>query len=236
MVSRLWRDDPDAFWKFLRPAASPVVLALAPGSVSYGRERLPTGGGGAVVAANQLAALDSALISLFFPRPIYWMSKVELFEEPLLRPMLEWTGSFPIRRGAADREGLRRACNIVRTGHVVGVHLEGTRQRFGYPGEMKAGALWIALREGVPIIPCGIESFQWSLQNRRRCAVVWGDAIETDQLPRGREGLAQALELVGPEVVRLWRLAGEAVAKGFPESLSDDACRSGWVRPAEAHS
>jgi 1-acyl-sn-glycerol-3-phosphate acyltransferase len=236
MVSRLWRDDPDAFWKFLRPAASPVVLALAPGSVAYGRERLPAGSGGAVVAANQLAALDSVLISVFFPRPIYWMSKVELFEEPVLGTMLEWTGSFPIRRGSPDREGLRHACDGVRAGHVVGVHLEGTRQRFGYPGEMKGGALWIALRERVPVIPCGIESFQWSLQNRRRCAVVWGDPIETDGLPRGREGLTRAMDLVVPEIVRLWRLAGEAVTEGFPDTLSDGARRSGWVRPGEARS
>jgi 1-acyl-sn-glycerol-3-phosphate acyltransferase len=197
-------------------------------------ERVPADRG-AVVAANQLASLDSALIAVFCPRPVYWMSKIELFEVPLLDDVLSWVGSFPIHRGAADRDGLRHACELVRAGHVVGVHLEGTRQKFGYPGEMKGGGLWIALRERAPVIPCGIESFQWSLRSRRSCAVVWGDPIALDGLPRGREGLGRATDLVVPEIVRLWRLAGEAVAAGLPPELPDGSRRSGRILVENGH-
>jgi len=102
-----------------------------------------------------------------------------------------------------------------------------TWQRFGHPGPMLPGGLMIALQEGVPVIPCGVDTFGWSPTNRRKCAVVWGDAMKLDGLPRNRRGYAEAAEIVGAEIVRLWRLAAEASTAGLPPELPDGAKRSG---------
>ncbi len=108
---------------------------------------------------------------------------------------------------------------------MVGVHVEGTRQRLGYPGEVKIGGMMIAMQEGVPVIPCGVETFRWSPRNRRGCAVVWGEPISLEGLRRNRAGYEEAMEMVRAEIVRLWRQAAEAVATGFPPELSDGTKR-----------
>jgi 1-acyl-sn-glycerol-3-phosphate acyltransferase len=144
---------------------------------------------------------------------------------PFVGDVLSWTGAFPVRRGAGDRESLRQAREIAREGHMVGVFVEGTRQRFGYPGAVLPGAMMIALQEGVPIVPAGIYSFGWTKNNRQPCAVVWGDPIDLDGLPRSGRGYKQAADIVGADIIRLWRQAGEAIAARFPTELPDGARR-----------
>ena len=85
----------------------------------------------------------------------------------------------------------------------------------------------VAIQEGVPVIPLGLDTFGWSPRNRRKCAVVWGEPMRVDDLPRNRKGYAEGGERVGAEIVRLWRLAAEAAAAGLPEELPDGARRSG---------
>jgi 1-acyl-sn-glycerol-3-phosphate acyltransferase len=223
-IPKLWREDPEVLWPYARLFVSPTTLWLAP-SYGYGLERVPPEGGG-VVAVNHLSAIDPPLIGSLSPRTIFYMAKVELLSMPLVGDILMWTGAFPVRRGEGDRESLRQAREIARDGHMVGVFVEGTRQRFGYPGEVLPGAMMIALQEQVPIVPCGVYSFGWSPTNRMPCAVVWGDPIDVSGLPRSGRGYKQAAGIVGAEISRLWRLAGEAIAAGFPDELADGSGRT----------
>jgi 1-acyl-sn-glycerol-3-phosphate acyltransferase len=108
---------------------------------------------------------------------IFYIAKAEILEIPVVWEALAWTGGFPVRPRRERPEGLRMARELVREGHVVGVFVEGTRQRFGYPGAVHSGAPRIALKEGVPLIPAGIETFGWSRRNRRACCVIWGEPI-----------------------------------------------------------
>jgi 1-acyl-sn-glycerol-3-phosphate acyltransferase len=224
-LSKLWRGSPEAFWRFARLTAPYATIALAP-TAGYGAERVPREGGG-VIAANHFSGIDHPLIGSFCPRTVYFLAKAELFAYPGLGELLSWLGVSPIRRGESDRDALRRARDIARDGGLVGVHVEGTRQRFGHPGPLQTGGLMISMQEGVPVIPCGIDTFGWSPKNRRKCAVVWGDPIDLSELPRNRAGYAQAAELVGAEMVRLWRLAAEAAAAGLPPELPDGTKRHG---------
>jgi 1-acyl-sn-glycerol-3-phosphate acyltransferase len=198
---------------------------LAP-AAGYGVERIPQEGG-AVVAANHFSGIDHPLIGGFSPRMIYFLAKAELLEVPVVGAALRSLGVFGVRRGEGDRDALRQARKLAREGNLVGIHLEGTRQRFGHPGPMHPGGLMIAMQEGVPVIPCGLDTFGWSPTNRRLCAVVWGDPMRLDDLPRNRRGYAQATEIVGAEIVRLWRLAVHAAGQGLPPELPDGAKRSG---------
>jgi len=84
----------------------------------------------------------------------------------------------------------------------------------------------IAMQEGAPVVPLGLDTFGWSVKNRRQCALVFGEPIELDHLPRNRVGYAQAGELVREEMVRLWRLAAEAAAAGLPPALPDGTPRN----------
>jgi len=202
----------EAGWWFGRRIAPRVAVTLAP-AAGYGVDRVPLEGGG-VVAANHFSGIDHPLIGAFSPRPLYFLAKAELFEIPVLGQVLSWLGVFAVRRGEGDREAVRHARELVREGNLVCVHVEGTRQRFGHPGPLHPGALMIAMQEGVPVIPCAVDTFGWR-------------PLSVDDLPRNRKGYAEAGERVGEEIVRLWRLAVAASAAGLPEELPDGARRSG---------
>ena len=228
-VPKLWGEDHEAVWPFLRRFVTPIVVAVAP-SYAYGLDRVP-GEGGAVVAANHLSAIDPPLLGSFCPRPVIFMTKAELLAIPVVGELLTWAGAFPVRRGEGDRESVRRARALAREGHLVGVFVEGTRQRLGHPGPVHPGAVMIAIQEGVPVIPCGLYSFGWTLRHRRPCALVWGDPIDVSAYARSGRGYREAAQIVGEEITRLWRLAGDAVGGGFPLVLSDGSKRSGLVPP-----
>lgn len=215
----------EAGWWAGRRVVPLFTRVFAP-AAAYGVERVPREGG-AVVAANHFSAIDHPLIGVFSPRPLYFLAKAELLEIPALGPLLRWLGVFGVRRGEGDREALRQAREIVRGGGLVCVHVEGTRQRLGHPGPIHPGGLMIAMQEGVPVIPLGLDTFRWSLRNRRLSAIVWGEPLRVDDLPRNRKGYAEAGERVGAEIVRLWRQAVAASAAGLPPELPDGARRSG---------
>src|SRR5919198_1967811 len=224
-IPKLWREDPEVLWFPLRwGVAAAICSFLAPGSRGYGLDRAPMSGG-FVLAANHLATLDHPLIGIFSPRCIYYMAKAELMAMPTVGEILSWTGAFPVRRGEADRDALREARRLVREGHVVGVHVEGTRQRLGYPGPVKIGRMMIAMQEGVPIVPCAVETFRWSVKNRRACAVVWGNPISVEGLSRDRRGYDELTQTVSSEILRLWRQASAAVRAGLPPQLPDGTRR-----------
>jgi 1-acyl-sn-glycerol-3-phosphate acyltransferase len=232
-VSRLWGGDTERLWPFARAVVEPIALALAR-AAAYGVERIPREGG-LVLASNHFSAIDHPLIGTFCPRSVYFLAKAELFEIPVVGTLLTWVGAIPIRRGEGDRDALRRSRQLVRDGRIVCVHIEGTRQRLGYPGPIHGGGLMIAMQEGVPIVPLGVDTFGWSPTNRRHCAVVFGEPIQLGHLRRNRAGYGEAGRLVREEIVSLWRLAAEAAAACLPPELPDGARRSGpaplWSRP-----
>jgi 1-acyl-sn-glycerol-3-phosphate acyltransferase len=217
--------DVDTGWWLGRRVVPPITKVIAP-AAAYGVDRVPAEGG-AVIAANHFSGIDHPLIGIFCPRTIYFLAKSELLDIPALGPLLRWLGVFGVRRGEGDREALRHARELVRDGNLVCVHVEGTRQRFGHPGPLHPGGLMIAMQEGVPVIPLGLDTFHWSLRNRRLSAVVWGEPLSLDDLPRNRRGYAEAADRVGEQIVRLWRDAVWACDAGLPPELPDGARRSG---------
>ncbi len=239
----LWGADVEKAWVVMRFNVVPITtMWFAPGSYSYGLDRLPETGG-AVLAVNHLSAIDPPLVGSFSNRAIWYMMKSELVEIPVVGEAFTWAGGFPIRRGESDRAGLRIARELVREGHVVGVFVEGTRQRLGYPGPIHPGALTIAMKENVPVIPVGVESFGWTAKNRRACCIVWGEPMmfsRTSSNGSGngngnRKGNREAGESLRLEILRLWRQAAEAVADDFPVALPDGTRRSSWPRAREFH-
>jgi 1-acyl-sn-glycerol-3-phosphate acyltransferase len=218
-IPKLWGEEPERAWAFARIGVSTILSAICP-TRGYGADRVPTTGGG-VVAANHLSAVDPPLVGIFGPRTIYFMAKIELLSIPVAGEMLRWLGTFAVRRGEGDRDSIRVARWLVREGHMVGMFMEGTRQQFGYPGPAHPGSAMIAIQEGVPIIPVGIDTFGWSLKNPRPCALVWGEPIRLDHLPRTGKGYKEGAALLEFEITRLWRLAAEAAAAGLPSRLPD---------------
>ena len=224
-LPKLWHEDPERGYLIARSFMKTVVQVICP-SYAYGVERVPATGGG-VVAVNHFGTIDPALVGLFSRRTIYFMAKEELLAVPVAGEILRWVGSFGVRRGEGDRDSIRVARWVAREGHLVGMFMEGTRQQLGYPGPVHPGAAMIAMQEGVPVVPAGLDTFRWSMKNRRPCALVWGDPISLDGLPRTGKGYKEGAALIETEITRLWRMAAEAAGTGLPQRLPDGTARSG---------
>jgi 1-acyl-sn-glycerol-3-phosphate acyltransferase len=114
------------------------------------------GSGGLVVISNHLTYLDPLLLGVLFPRQLHFMAKEELFAFTPLATWLRWNGTFPVRRGAVDRKALREAEDLLRAGKVVMLFPEGHRSATIGAQAARAGAVLLAGRAQVPILPVGI--------------------------------------------------------------------------------
>src|SRR5256885_6239946 len=126
-----------------------------------GLEHLPAEGG-FVLAANHTSNFDPWPLGLpLFPqRWLRFMAKSELYWWPL-RALLDAVGAFPVERGRGDVEAIAKAVELVRSGEVVVMFPEGTRQRKGLRKRWEArphtGAARIAQRAGAPLVPAAIK-------------------------------------------------------------------------------
>lgn len=123
------------------------------------RGKLPRGG--CVVVANHTSHADTvALLAALGPRHAptvgaaadYWFAK-RTWRRWLCRSL---AAGFPIRRPGGDLDNLLAKAAELRAGRAVVVFPEGTRGNGGPIGEFHSGALQLAQRVGVPVVPVGI--------------------------------------------------------------------------------
>lgn len=121
----------------------------------YGKDNLPAAGG-ALLAANHVSYLDPPLMGCAVDRHVHFMAKKELFAIPGLGWLMRRFGSFPVDRGGADRKAIRKALEVLRSGHVVGIFPEGTRGDGKTLLKAQPGTVLLAAKAGVPIVPMAI--------------------------------------------------------------------------------
>ena len=150
-----------------------------------GKENIPREGG-FVLSANHLSNLDPWALGLpLFPRrQLRFMAKAELFQSPLA-PIVKAAGAFRVRRGKGDAEAIATAMRLAHEGEVVVIFPEGTRRQKGLVKRHEArphtGAVRIALRAGVPLVPAAIGGTD-RLKRLGPLRVAYGTPIELDDL------------------------------------------------------
>ena len=122
-----------------------------------GRLDLPTGQG-AIIVANHRSSLDPCFIEALTQRIVHWMVAKEYCESPAFRWFLRTCEVIPTSRGGIDTAATKQAIRIAQAGGLVGIFPEGrinVTTDLLLPG--RSGAVLVALRAGVPIVPCYIE-------------------------------------------------------------------------------
>ncbi|MEW5830838.1 MAG: lysophospholipid acyltransferase family protein [Chloroflexota bacterium] len=120
-----------------------------------GLENFPLDGP-AIVAANHVTQFDVFPMQLSLPRPIFFMGKAELFQNPLMDVVLRNLGAFPVYRGEKDRWASLHAARVLDHGQTLGMFPEGTRSRSRGLGVAKTGTARLAIEKGAPIVPMAI--------------------------------------------------------------------------------
>src|SRR6185503_10590875 len=124
-----------------------------------GEEDLPRSGA-LIVAANHASSADPVLIGAFLNaklgRPVNWLGKRELLDNPLTGWAFRIAGIHPVDREAADLDAFRTAMRILEAGQVLAVFPEGTRSRDGALQQVREGVGMLALRSGAPVLPVAV--------------------------------------------------------------------------------
>jgi 1-acyl-sn-glycerol-3-phosphate acyltransferase len=191
------------YWTVGKGLIGALTRALVP-LRAYGRERVPREGG-AVLAMNHFSYADPPAFGIACPRRVVFVAKVELHRELGLGQLMRAHGALAVRRGESDREALRLMRETVRNNHLLGLFVEGTRQRSGVPGEVKPGAAMVAIQEGVPVVPAVIHGSQhWRPGNFAPVSVAFGEPMRFDEYSRNSKGYKEASVEIGSEIRRLW--------------------------------
>ena len=132
-----------------------LFLALLIGLRARGTRNMPRRGP-LIMVSNHLHNFDPVVLGTVLPRPVYYMAKRELFEQPLSAWVVRNLGSFPVNRGTVDRAALRQARALLDEGLVVGLFPEGTRSPTGTLGVAQPGVALVALQSGAPLLPVAI--------------------------------------------------------------------------------
>ncbi len=110
-----------------------------------------------IFAGNHCSQYDIFAFQGYFPHDFRWIAKKELFRIPLFGQAMHWVGYIPIDRshGRQALKSLDEAAKRIASGSSVLIFPEGTRSDDGMLHEFKTGAVMLAIKAGVPIVPLG---------------------------------------------------------------------------------
>ncbi|OKP75408.1 acyl-phosphate glycerol 3-phosphate acyltransferase [Paenibacillus sp. P3E] len=156
-----------------------------------GKENVPEEGG-VLLCANHISLLDPMTIGIKLNRQVKYMAKAELFKVPVLGWLINKLGAFPVKRGGVSKESIKTALNTLRSGNVMGIFPEGTRNSDS--GVAKKGAASFALRSGAAVVPAAIIG---SYKPFRRMTVIYGAPIDLSSFAgAGSESLEEVTDVI----------------------------------------
>lgn len=110
-----------------------------------------------IFVGNHTSQADIFSFQGYFPHNFRWIAKKELFRIPFFGPAMRRAGIVPIDRshGREAMKSLNKAAERIAGGTSVLIFPEGTRSPDGKLAPFKTGAIMLAIKAGVPVVPLG---------------------------------------------------------------------------------
>ena len=149
----------DIFQKFVYQLVSklfvfPIYKFVFKG-ILIGRENIPREGS-FIVVSNHGSLLDPPLLGHALERNISFMAKEELFKIPFLGFVIKACGAYPVKRGIADKNTIKTACEKLSNNKSIGIFIDGTRQKNGRVNKPKQGAALLAFKNQKLLLPVAL--------------------------------------------------------------------------------
>ncbi|KUN41907.1 lysophospholipid acyltransferase family protein [Streptomyces longwoodensis] len=177
-----------------------------------GLEHVPETGA-AIVAGNHLSFSDHFLMPAVLKRRITFLAKAEYFTGPgvkgrLTAAFFRSAGQIPVDRSGkeAGQAAIREGLGVLGKGELLGIYPEGTRSHDGRLYKGKVGVAVMALRAGVPVVPCAmIGTFEAQPPGRvvphlRPVAIRFGEPLDFSRYA-GMENEKAVLRAVTDEIM-----------------------------------
>lgn len=157
----------------------------------------------ALICPNHVHALDSVVIVLMNKRIIRVLAKESLFKNPFLRWLASIFGVYPVKQGNKSMESMKISLKLLKNNELLLIFPEGTRNGMAKGVKPKDGAIKLAARANVPIIPVGV---QGNFKPFRKVKVNIGKPISynlSKEELNNKEKLAQLTDELMKEIVKL---------------------------------
>jgi 1-acyl-sn-glycerol-3-phosphate acyltransferase len=157
----------------------------------YGRENIPQSGA-FILAPIHRSNVDTPIVSVVTKRRLRFMGKDSLWTIKPIGAVLSALGGFPVTRGTADLEALKRCLAVLALGEPLVMFPEGTRQSGPNIHPLFDGAAYLSIKSGVPIIPVGFGGTEGVMPKGskkvlpKKCSVVVGKPIYPPKSDAGR--------------------------------------------------
>ena len=167
-----------------------VLLRTATRINFVGAENVPSTGG-VLLATNHMSRFDTLLLALTPTRPDITALVADKYKKNLLfLVVLNMAGIIWLDRSKADFGAFRVAVEALKHGYCIGIAPEGTRSTTAQLAEGKPGAVLLALKAEVPIVPVGLadtDSLTPNLRRLKRSEVTlhYGKPFTLPPLERG---------------------------------------------------
>lgn len=151
-----------------------------------GRENIPAVGA-FVLAPVHRSNIDTLLACTVTRRRLRYMGKDSLWRNSITAWLFSSLGGFPVSRGTADREALKRCVKVLEAGEPLVLFPEGERKSGDIVQPLFDGAAYVAVRAGVPVIPVGIGGSAMAMPKGSKmvkpvkCVLVIGKPISTSR-------------------------------------------------------
>ena len=131
-----------------------------------GTERIPPGT--CLFVANHTSSADAPAVVNAIPRRIAILLKKSLFNWPIVGQAFTLAHFIPVERSKHESAiaSLEKAIEAMRDGQSFLIYPEGTRSPYGRLQEFKKGAVVMAIKAGVPIVPVACSGAHHVMEKR----------------------------------------------------------------------
>lgn len=192
-------------YAFLVPIVRVLMALLFPSRVK-GLEHLPEGP--VVLCGNHTCFLDPVYVVCAANKRCQFriVAKAELSRVPVLGWLLRKIGVISIKRGMADIGAVKECLRVLRNGEKLLIFPEGTRVKEGQTVQAHTGAVVMAARAGVPLMPVYISPKKRIF---RKADVIFGQPYTPET--GGRKPTPEESQAITNDLMaRVWAL-GESV-------------------------
>ena len=109
-----------------------------------------------IIVSNHGSLLDPPFLGHALGRKVSFMAKQELFKIPILSHIIKACGAYPVKRGLVDKNSILLASSKLLNNEIIGIFLDGTRQKDGFVNNPKNGAALIASKTRKLLLPVAI--------------------------------------------------------------------------------
>jgi 1-acyl-sn-glycerol-3-phosphate acyltransferase len=214
------------FYRLFRGLVVGVCVSYTRARV-IGKHNIPKTGA-FLLAPIHRSNIDTPLAAAVTSRRMRFMGKDSIWKIKPIGWIISSLGAFPVTRGSADREALKRCIAVLEAGEPLVLFPEGTRQSGPLVQPLFDGAAYVAVKAGVPIIPVGIGGSEGVMPKGskmiypRKCVIVVGEPIVAVADESGRIPRSAVKDITVQLTTELQRLFNEAQQlAGTPNSFSE---------------